>query len=437
MKTKLSLLETLSIASLLFGLFFGAGNLIFPISLGQQTGAVVYWAILGFLITGVGLPLLGVVCLGTSQANGLLDLASRVSTKFGLFFTCILYLTIGPFFAIPRCASVSYTIGVEHLVPGVDPVLALGIFSFIFFALVLFFSLRPQDILTWIGKVLNPLFLAFLSVFIVKALFSAVGDLSMAATNVSALDALGKGFVGGYDTMDALAGLAFGIIVVQAVRSMGVKKPMDVAKQTLFAGSLGALLMALIYALLTVIGAKSLSFMTASSNGGEALAMIADYYFGQIGAWLLAFMVSLACLKTAVGLVTSCAETFVSIFKHGPSYRIWAIGFTLISFLIANLGLNAILLWSSPVLMFLYPLAIVLIILSLLSRFLHPFSVISCWTIGATMIAAGLDFLVALPKFGDFSFASWLFWHSSYAWVIFACVGLLIGYLRGRHLSVN
>ena len=135
---------------MLFGLFFGAGNLIFPVLMGQMAGHQVIAATAGFLVTGVGLPLLGVAALGIGKAEGLQDLSSRVSQRFGLFFTCLLYLTIGPFFAIPRCASVSFTVGIEALVPQWDPRLSLAIFSILFFAIVLFFSLRPGKILVWV-----------------------------------------------------------------------------------------------------------------------------------------------------------------------------------------------------------------------------------------------------------------------------------------------
>ena len=126
---KLKFQELLAVASMLFGMFFGAGNLIFPASMGQLAGRNVWVATAGFLVTGVGLPLLGVAALGSSRADGLLELSSRVGRKYGLFFTCLLYLTIGPFFAIPRCATVSYTVGLQQLLPGVNESLALAVFS--------------------------------------------------------------------------------------------------------------------------------------------------------------------------------------------------------------------------------------------------------------------------------------------------------------------
>ena len=146
MMKKLTFREIIVVASMLFGLFFGAGNLIFPVSMGQMAGSHMWPAAVGFLFTGVGLPLLGVAALGVSRESGLLALSSRVGRRYGIFFTCALYLTIGPFFAIPRCATVSFTVGIESLFPTADQTVVLAVFSLLFFAAVLFFSLRPGEI---------------------------------------------------------------------------------------------------------------------------------------------------------------------------------------------------------------------------------------------------------------------------------------------------
>ena len=270
--------ETLFVASMLFGMFFGAGNLIFPASMGQLSGSHVWLAAAGFLITGVGLPLLGVAALGISRKDGLLALGSSVGKKYGVFFTCVLYLTIGPFFAIPRCATVSYTVGIQRILPGTGQTAALAVFSLLFFGAVLFFSLRPGEILTWIGKVLNPLFLCFLGILIVRALISPMGEIAeIAPAGEYASAAFFTGLLEGYNTMDALAGLAFGIIVVNVIRNLGVSEPGEVAKQTIRAGVFSAALMALIYVLVAVVGAQSRGMLATAGNGGEALAQIAEH----------------------------------------------------------------------------------------------------------------------------------------------------------------
>ena len=440
MKRSLNGKETVFVASMLFGMFFGAGNLIFPVSMGQLSGSNMWQAAAGFLITGLGLPLLGVAALGISREDGLMGVSSRVGRRYGKFFTCILYLTIGPFFAIPRCATVAYTVGVERIIPDSMQTAVLAVFSLLFFAAVLFFSLRPGEILTWIGKVLNPLFLLFLGLLVIRALLSPMGSISGAAPEGAyAAGAFYQGFLEGYNTMDALAGLAFGIIVVNVIRDLGVENPGDVAKNTVRSGILSSVLMAVIYVLVTVVGAQSRGVFPPSSNGGEALALIAGHYFGPAGAVILAAAVTLACLKTAVGLITSCGETFQKIFPKGPSYRKWAVLFSTLSFLIANLGLDAIVSWSKPVLLFLYPLAITLILLTLFGRLFGNDGRVYRWVTGFTAAAAAVDFINALP--GQVLSALRLektaeavrdflpFAENGFGWICPALLGLVIGIL--------
>lgn len=399
MGKKLTTREYVYVASMLFGMFFGAGNLIFPVSAGQHAGSQIWTATLGLLITAVGMPLLAVAALGISRSTGLYDLAGKAGRPFGLFFTCLLYLTIGPFFAIPRCASTAFTVGLEQLLPADGPGwLFLLLFSLLFFGAVLFFSLRPGRILTWIGKILNPFFLLFLGILVVVAL-TAPGASFVGAEPLGSYAAqpFSAGFLEGYNTMDTLAGLAFGIVVVQVIRDLGVEDPGAVAAGTVRAGVFSCLLMGLIYLAVAMVGAKSRAFFASAENGGIALAQIARHCLGTPGLVILAVTVTLACLKTAVGLITSCAETFVALFPRGPKYRTWAILFSLGSFLIANLGLSAIINYSLPVLMFLYPLSIVLILLALLSRFFGGDRTVYRWTIGFTLVAAAYDLFCALP----------------------------------------
>lgn len=398
MKKKLSFKEYVYVASMLFGLFFGAGNLIFPIHMGQMAGANVWVSVLGFLVTGVGLPLLGVAALGISRSTGLFDLSSKAGKPYGLFFTCLLYLTIGPFFAIPRCATTSFTVGLEQILPNNGRErLYLFLFTLAFFATALIFSLFPGKILTVVGKILNPCFLLFLGVLVAVSLISpsaAVSDVAPQGDYVS--KPFFTGFLDGYNTMDALAGLAFGIIVVRVISGLGVKEPGAIASNTVRSGIFSCLLMALIYVAVAVVGAQSRGIFETSENGGIAFAQIAQHYLGYAGLFVLAATVTLACLKTSVGLITSCAETFSGIFKKGPSYRVWAIIFSAVSFLFANLGLNSIITYSLPVLMFLYPLAIVLILLALFGKFFGHDRRVYAWTIGFTLLPAVYDGFMTL-----------------------------------------
>ena len=396
---KLTFKQKLLVAGTLFGMFFGAGNLIFPVHLGQMAGSNVWPAIVGFIITAVGIPIFGVAAIGITHSDGLQALSSKVGKGYGIFFTCLLYLTIGPLFAIPRCATVSFTTGVTPMLgDGSKEWLALLIFSAIFFAFVLFFSLRPGKITLWIGKIINPIFLLFLAVLVIAALTHP----STSVSEVEPAEAYKTGaffssFIEGYGTMDAIAGLAFGIVVIDVIRRMGVSDDNAVAYDVLGSGLLTGILMAVIYVVTILMGTQSRGLFETSDNGGIALTQIAGHYFGGVGQIILAITITFACLKTSIGLVTSCSETFVKMTHGKISYPVWAVLFTLFSFAVSNVGLSAIIEYSIPILMLIYPPAIALIALAFIGKhFQHDRAVYIAVMIG-TWAAAIFDFMKTLP----------------------------------------
>lgn len=401
MKRNLTFKETVTLTSMLFGMFFGAGNLIFPAKMGIDAGANLWSAFLGVFITAVGIPMLAVVALGLSRCEGVVQLSGKVGKKYSMFFCTLLYLTIGPLFAIPRCASTSFSVGAVNLIGEGNSGLYLALFSFVFFAVVLFFSLKPNGIMTWIGKILNPVFLVFLFALVIAALVNPITTVSQVVPQESYASggkAFFTGFLEGYNTLDALAGLAFGIVVIQVVRSHGIEEPGRVAVNTAKAGVFSCLLMGLIYFFITLITAQSAPLCEGASDGGQVLGIIAQHYFHSAGAILTAAIVTFACLKTAIGLVTSCSEAFVQMFPKGPGYSVWAVCFSLVSFGIANFGLSTIVAWCVPVLMFVYPLAITLILLALTEKWFGKSPVVYTVTTGFTLVAATLDFLGTLSR---------------------------------------
>ncbi|CRH18646.1 branched-chain amino acid transport system II carrier protein [Carnobacterium maltaromaticum] len=440
MDKRLSLSSYIFIGSMLFGLFFGAGNLIFPVHMGQEAGTNILPATLGFLVTGIGLPFLGVVAIGVSKSDGLFDLASRVHPIYGIFMTVALYMTIGPFFALPRTGTVSYEIGIAPYLPSQYQTIGLLLFTVIFFAIALAFSMKPTKILIWVGKILNPLFLVFLAILIATAFLKPMGVISEAAVHGNYVtEPFITGFTQGYNTMDALASLAFGIIVVQTIKGLGVRNPSNIAIDTIKSGIVSVILMAVIYGSLAYIGATSVGQFEVSENGGIALAQIAQHYFGSFGSVLLAIIVTVACLKTAIGLITACSETFCEMFPNSFSYRTYVILFTLLACGIANVGLTKIISLSIPVLMFLYPLAITLIFLALLSPLFKNRQVVYVTTTIFTIFVSIADGLNALPAgIKSISFIdNILAFYSRYlplfdigmGWVFPAILGLIIGWI--------
>ena len=436
---KLTIRQKLLVAGTLFGMFFGAGNLIFPVHLGQMAGRNAIPAMIGFIITAVGIPVFGVAAIGITHSDGLQTLAGKVSKGYGIFFTCLLYLTIGPLFAIPRCATVSFTTGVAPMLgdSGAEW-LYLLIFSAVFFAFVLFFSLRPGKITVWIGKIINPIFLIFFAVLMIAALL-APGAAASAVEPVAAYqsDAFFPSLIEGYGTMDAIAGLAFGIVVVDVIRRMGVDNDDAVAVDVLGSGALTGILMAVIYIVTILMGTQSRGLFEVSDNGGIALTQIAGHYFGGVGQIILAVTITFACLKTSIGLVTSCSETFVKMTHGKLSYKAWAILFTLFSFAVSNVGLSAIIEYSIPVLMLIYPPAIALIILAFIGKFFHHDKAVYISVMAFTWAAAIFDFMKTLPagvqsslhldRLVAFARQYLPLFDLNLGWLLPACLGFVIG----------
>lgn len=445
MKRNLTLKETVVITSMLFGMFFGAGNLIFPAKVGLDAGSNMWSAFAGVFITAVGIPMLAVVGLGLSRSEGVVELSQRVSRKYSLFFCTLLYLTIGPLFAIPRCASTAFSVGAVNLLPQEGERLYLALFSLVFFAVVLYFSLKPGGIMTWIGKWLNPVFLVFLAVLVIAALakpISSISAVTPAESYASSGSAFFRGFLEGYNTLDALAGLAFGIVVIDVVRKNGISQPERVAVNTAKAGIFSCLFMGLIYLFITLICAQSAPVCAGADNGGTVLGTIANHYFRSAGSVLMTLIVTFACLKTAIGLVTSCSKAFVDMFPKGPGYTVWAVVFSLVSFGIANFGLTTIVSWCVPVLMFLYPLAITLILLSLSGKFIGTNPTVYRTTTAFTLIAAVFDMIGAVSGMipgsrvlaGLKAFAGDILplYDLGLGWILPAAIGFLVGLLLAK-----
>ena len=446
MKKNLTFKESIVIGSMLFGMFFGAGNLIFPVHMGQLSGTNFWPAVIGFIVTGVGLPLLGVASLAASKKDSLYDLSSLVGDRFKYFFTILLYLTIGPFFAIPRCATTSFTVGIVPLLNNgseLNPtaeVLPRLIFTLIFFGLALLFALKPNGIMDYIGKFINPIFLIFLFILIIVAFINPMISINnIKPDDAYTNNAFFKGFLEGYNTMDAIASLAFGITVITVIRNLGVSNESDIAKSTIQAGVIGCSLMAIIYILTTYMGVMSRGQFETSDNGGIALSQISNYYFGKFGIYFLLIVVTMACFKTSIALIVSCAEIFKKLFPDSLSMKQWVYVFTIFSFVVSNFGLNAIITYAIPVLMFIYPIAICLIVLALFGKAFDYNKKIFSITIAFTTVAAIFDFINNFPKnsiipnsfidlVADIGNKILPFYNIGLGWIMPAIIGFIIGF---------
>ena len=389
--------KTIIIASLIFGMLFGAGNLIFPVHLGQLAGKNWLSASSGFLISSSLLPLMAIIAISITHSHGIFELAKPIGKKYALIFLILIHATLGPLFATPRTATVPYTIGIAPLLPSNMDKIGLLIFSAIFFGIVFFLSATEAKITDLIGKILNPIFLILLFLIFFLAFLNPMGAAKDTAfTAAYTNNAFTNGFLEGYNTMDCLAALAFGITVITSIRALGFKREKDVAITTVKSGLFGILGIAILYIGLIWLGATSLHDFKLSSNGGTALAQISHHYLGTAGDALIATITTLTCITTAMGLVVAFAQDFHKRFPK-ISYKTFLAINCLLSFIIANMGLDTIISWSTPVLMLLYPLAISLVILGILSPLFKNDPIVYKITTALTLIPALFDMINALP----------------------------------------
>ena len=423
--------DLLALGFMTFALFLGAGNIIFPPSAGMASGEFIWQAALGFLLTGVGLPLLTVVAL--ARVGGGMDrLTAPLGKVAGTVLAVAVYLAIGPLFATPRTAVVSFEMGIAPFSGNAG--MPLFIYTLVFFAAMLFLVLNPGQLVNRIGKFITPVLLAALLVLGGAAIFAPAGEVGAASETYRASPLI-KGFLEGYLTMDTLGALVFGIVIATAIRDRGVTEPALVTRYSMIAGVIAAVGLSLVYLALFYLGATSQGIAAGAENGVQILTTYVQHTFGTPGSLLLAVVITLACLTTAVGLTTACGEFFSALLP--VSYRTVVIVFALFSLLVANQGLTQLISVSVPVLVGLYPLAIVLVALSLLDRFWVSPSRVFVPVMAVTLIFGVVDGLAAA------GFADWvpvLFTQlpladQSMGWLVPVLVMLVFAVVTDRLLS--
>jgi len=433
MKSKgtLTVGENIVVGLMLFALFLGAGNIIFPPLLGQLAGESLIISIFGFLITGVGLPLLAVIAIAKSGGD-LQEIASRVHPLFGLIFTVVVYLVIGPLFAIPRTATVSFEIGVAPFLPEalLTEAWPLIVFSLLFFTITVLFALNPTKLVDRIGKILTPILIVVISLLAIKSMVTPMGDIgpSQGAYKESPFF---ESFLQGYLTMDVLAALVFGIVVIHALQDKGVRNKQALVKSTIFAGIIAAIGLSLVYIALSYIGATSTEAIGTQDNGGSILALSSNALFGNFGSIILAMTIAFACLTTSIGLVAATSQFFEKLTPK-VSYKTYVLIFAGFSAVIANVGLTQLINFSVPVLLAIYPLAIVLMILSFIDKSFNRAPIVYGLALLFTSFISIFDgFKAAKITFPavEAVFSNLPLYSQGIGWLIPGIVGGLIGFI--------
>ncbi|XDZ51386.1 branched-chain amino acid transport system II carrier protein [Neisseriaceae bacterium CLB008] len=417
--------NTMVIGFMLFALFFGAGNLIFPPSLGWASGNDFSWAILGFVITGVGLPLLGLIA-GAFNEGGIQGEASKVHPLFGLILVIVVYLTIGPLFAIPRTATVAFEMGLVPFIGNTDTNY-LPLAAAIYFAVVLYLSINPSKMVDRIGQVLTPMLLISIFALAVRAFMVLGPGATEPQASFNAEAPFFHGFVEGYQTMDTIAAVAFAMIAMSAVKATGVTRETGLFKYTVMASLVAGAGLALVYMSLGWVGnhfalTTEQAAAVPGNLGAYILTEVATLTYGSFGRYLLSIIVTLACLTTATGLVVAVSAFFQSIYPK-ISYKTYAVLFTVVSFGIATMGLNQVISLSIPVLMVIYPIIIVLIALVYLNLVVPVSRLAMQMTVYTTVVVS----LLSVFAKGTIEFLP--FRDISMEWLLPAGIALVLGWL--------
>lgn len=417
--------DVLVVGVALFAMFFGAGNLIFPPYMGLLAGTAWHWALLGFLITGIGMPLLGI--MAAARAGGTVEhLGRRVNPWFGRLLSIVIILAIGPLLAIPRTCAVAFELGIRPTWPAFPAAL----FSVVFFGITFWFALNRSAVVDKIGKFLTPFLLLTLSWIILKGVFTPLGPVA----EMELEGPFGRGFQEGYQTMDALASLVFAQIIIGALVFKGYANVREQVRMTSMAGGIAAVGLGLVYGGLMYLGATASSIHTPSVERTDLLIAIAQGLLGDTGKFALGLAVSLACLTTAIGLTATVADYFSRLSKDRIGYKLIAVITVVFSGIFATVGVTTIVNVAVPLLVTVYPVAIALIVLTLIGRPVADRAIYTGAVVGAlltsipdALTAAGMPVAFLNQAVATIPFAA-----AGFAWVIPTAVGALVGLVVAR-----
>ena len=413
--------DSIVVGFALFSMFFGAGNVIFPPYLGFGAGTQWVNGFLFYFIADIGLALFALFTL--LKVGGSENITGRIGSVASNILMSAIILCIGPMVAIPRTAATTFEMSVAPLIGGVSPV----IFSVAFFIVVLLLSIRQSAVIDVVGKVLTPALLIGLLVLIIKGIISPLG--SIVNPHVDSSFVIVNGIKSGYQTMDVLAALAFGIIILKSAQEKGYSDARESSKMIRAAAVIAGVLLLIVYFGLTYLGATSASLFSLGISRAELVIGIVERLLGKVGLVIFAVVVALACMTTAVALVSSAASFFEKLTKGRLSYRVLVTVICVSSAVISNLGLDRIVAVASPILDIVYPPTLVLIALSWfgdrLSRGVYR------WAVIGALIASVLSTLslygVSVPIVNTLPLAS-----LGLGWIVPAAGFGIVAYVIGR-----
>jgi LIVCS family branched-chain amino acid:cation transporter len=414
--------DTLLIGAALFAMFFGAGNLIFPPSIGIASGDKWLMSLIGFILTGIGLPVLGIIAV--AKAGGTInDLASRVHPLFSKILGSIVILAIGPLLAIPRTGATVFEIGIQPIWGNISPIIV----SVVYFSITLFFVIKPSGIMDKIGKILTPILLVVTLSIVIKGILNPIG--SPVSTNIAL--PFTNGFTSGYQTMDALASIVMAAIVLISLIEKGYTEKKEQISMTMKAGLIAGTGLLVIYGGLLYLGACSSGIYSSDISKSELIVNITNLVLGNLGQISMCIVVSAACLTTSIGLTAVVGNYFSELSNNKISYKSIVIFTTLFSAVMAVAGVEQIVKLAVPLLVLVYPVAMVLIVLGLFDQFIPNKNVYRGAVAGALIIGLfdGFSATNIEIQFIHSAIAKLPLASSGFAWVLPSLILGLLGSL--------
>lgn len=428
MNTEIKKKDLFVIGFALFAMFFGAGNLIFPPFLGLISGYKWGTASIGYAVADAGLGLLAIIAL--SKYDGSLNvLASRVNKVFAVIISTAIILCIGPFLATPRTAATTYEIAI---MPIFGESVNRYLFSALFFVLVAILTIKPTKVVDIVGKFLTPALIICIVILIVNGILNPIGEIA----NTTMIDnVLERGIKDGYQTMDAIAGCMFSLVVINAVKEMHYSSKKLEIKATVISGIIAAICLALIYGGLVYIGAQvsGLGIYDVNVDTTELLVDVTNRVMGGVGVYILAIITALACLTTAIGLISATGNFFSELIHKESSYGAFVIIGSVVSALISMLGVSKIIAISAPILETLYPCAMTLVIIGLFSdkikdNIIFQIPAFVALVFGLLYVLVGKNLLVSFADFlGNLPLQEF-----GLGWVVPTLIGLVVAIIISK-----
>lgn len=421
MNRKKHVTDSIVVGFALFAMFFGAGNVVFPPYIGMHAGE--QWAngFLFYFIADIGLALVAMFAI--LHAGGADNITGRIGHVASKVLMCAVILCIGPMVAIPRTAATTLEMSVTPFFSGMSPV----VFSIIFFAVILLLSIKQSAVIDIVGKILTPALLIGLLILIVKGFVSPIGDI--VDTGVSASEVTVNGIKSGYQTMDVLAAMAFGIIILSSADEKGYTDSKSAAKMIGIAAALSGVLLLIVYFGLTYLGATASTVFPTDISRANLVIGIVELLLGKAGLIIFAIVIALACITTAVALVSSAASFFAKLANDKISYGVFVVVICVSSAVISNLGLDMIIAIATPVLDIVYPPMLVLILLSWFGDKLHKSVYVSsvAGSLIASVLATASLYGMSVPVIDSLPLAS-----LGLGWLTPAAVFGLVAYLVSK-----